>query len=136
MGWDGPILTDSGGFQVFSLAGTRVLRDDGVEFSSVYDGSRHVFTPELAMRVQEGLGADIVMCLDECAPGTATRDELAAPPPRAPPRGVPHLMAFAQPPHRGPRAPVFFGPAVGRGGPSASGKDAGGDLLWGRGEVD
>jgi queuine tRNA-ribosyltransferase len=78
MGWDGPILTDSGGFQVFSLAGTRVLRDDGVEFSSVYDGSRHVFTPELAMRVQEGLGADIVMCLDECAPGTATPDELAA----------------------------------------------------------
>lgn len=78
MGWDGPILTDSGGFQVFSLAGTRVLRDDGVEFTSVYDGSRHVFTPELAMRVQEGLGADIVMCLDECAPGTATKHELAA----------------------------------------------------------
>ena len=78
MGWDGPVLTDSGGFQVFSLAGTRVLRDDGVEFSSVYDGSRHVFTPELAMRAQEALGADIVMCLDECAPGTATRDELAA----------------------------------------------------------
>jgi queuine tRNA-ribosyltransferase len=78
MGWDGPILTDSGGFQVFSLAGTRVLREDGVQFSSVYDGSRHVFTPELAMRAQEGLGADIVMCFDECAPGTASRDELAA----------------------------------------------------------
>ncbi|HQG03516.1 MAG TPA: tRNA guanosine(34) transglycosylase Tgt [Thermoleophilia bacterium] len=78
MGWDGPLLTDSGGFQVFSLAGTRVLRDDGVEFTSVYDGSRHVFTPELAMRVQEGLGADIVMCFDECAPGTATHEELVA----------------------------------------------------------
>ena len=59
MQWDGPILTDSGGFQVFSLEGTRVMRDDGVEFSSVYDGSRHVFTPELAMRIQEELGADV-----------------------------------------------------------------------------
>jgi queuine tRNA-ribosyltransferase len=78
MGWDGPILTDSGGYQVFSLARTRVVRDDGVEFSSVYDGSRHVFTPGLAMRAQEGLGADIVMCFDECAPATATRAELAA----------------------------------------------------------
>ncbi len=78
MGWDGPVLTDSGGFQVFSLADTRVLRDDGVEFSSVYDGSRHVFTPGLVMAAQEALGADIVMCLDECAPATATRDELAA----------------------------------------------------------
>ena len=78
MGWDGPILTDSGGFQVFSLADTRVVRDDGVEFTSVYDGSRHVFTPELAMGAQEALGADIVMCFDECAPGTASRDEVAA----------------------------------------------------------
>ena len=78
MCWDGPILTDSGGFQVFSLADTRVVREDGVEFSSVYDGSRHVFTPRLAMDVQQRLGADIVMCFDECAPGTATRDELAA----------------------------------------------------------
>jgi queuine tRNA-ribosyltransferase len=78
MGWDGPILTDSGGYQVFSLAGTRVLRDDGVEFASIYDGSRHLFTPQLVMRVQEALGADIVMCLDECAPSTATRVELKA----------------------------------------------------------
>ena len=78
MGWDGPILTDSGGYQVFSLADTRVLCEDGVEFSSVYDGSRHVFTPKLATAAQESLGADIVMCFDECAPGTATRDELAA----------------------------------------------------------
>jgi len=78
MQWDGPILTDSGGYQVFSLEGTRLLRDDGVEFSSVYDGSRHVFTPELAMRVQEELGADIVMAFDQCAPGTLPAAELAA----------------------------------------------------------
>jgi len=78
MQWDGPILTDSGGFQVFSLEGTRVVRDDGVEFSSVYDGSRHVFTPELAMRTQEELGADIIMAFDQCAPGTLPRPELEA----------------------------------------------------------
>ena len=78
MRWDGPILTDSGGFQVFSLEGTRMLRDEGVEFSSVYDGSRHVFTPELAMRVQEELGADVVMAFDQCAPGTLPRAELEA----------------------------------------------------------
>ncbi len=78
MRWPGPILTDSGGFQVFSLADTRLVRDDGVEFSSVYDGSRHVFTPELAMEVQERLGADIVMCFDQCAPSVLGRDELVA----------------------------------------------------------
>jgi queuine tRNA-ribosyltransferase len=78
MRWDGPILTDSGGFQVFSLEGTRVLRDDGVEFSSVYDGSRHVFTPALAMHIQEELGADIVMAFDQCAPGTLPLPELEA----------------------------------------------------------
>lgn len=76
MGWDGPILTDSGGFQVFSLADTRVVRDEGVEFSSIYDGSRHLFTPRLAMRIQEDLGADIVMCLDECPPASATWEEV------------------------------------------------------------
>ena len=76
MRWDGPILTDSGGFQVFSLEGTRVIRDDGVEFSSVYDGSRHVFTPELAIRIQEELGADVIMAFDECAPGTLGRTEI------------------------------------------------------------
>jgi queuine tRNA-ribosyltransferase len=78
MRWDGPILTDSGGFQVFSLEGTRVLRDDGVEFSSVYDGSRHVFTPQLAMRIQEELGADVIMAFDQCAPGTLALPELEA----------------------------------------------------------
>jgi queuine tRNA-ribosyltransferase len=78
MAWDAPILTDSGGFQVFSLEDTRVLRDDGVEFTSVYDGSRHVFTPQLAMEVQERLGADIVMAFDQCAPGTLPAAELEA----------------------------------------------------------
>ena len=76
MRWDGPILTDSGGFQVFSLEGTRLIRDDGVEFTSVYDGSRHVFTPELAMHVQEELGADVIMAFDQCAPGTLGRAEI------------------------------------------------------------
>ena len=76
MNWDRPILTDSGGFQVFSLADTRLLGDEGVEFSSVYDGSRHLFTPRLAVAAQEALGADIVMCFDECAPGTLSRAEI------------------------------------------------------------
>lgn len=65
-GWDGPMLTDSGGYQVFSLADTRKLTEEGAEFVSVYDGGRHVFTPELTTRVQEDLGADIAMVLDEC----------------------------------------------------------------------
>lgn len=78
MRWDGPILTDSGGFQVFSLEGTRVVRDNGVEFASVYDGSRHVFTPELAVRIQAELGADIIMAFDQCAPGTLARAEIEA----------------------------------------------------------
>ena len=78
MRWDGPILTDSGGFQVFSLEGTRVVRDDGVEFASVYDGSRHVFTPELAVHIQAELGADIIMAFDQCAPGTLARAEIEA----------------------------------------------------------
>ncbi len=78
MAWDGPILTDSGGFQVFSLEGTRVIREEGVEFASVYDGSRHVFTPELAIRIQEELGADIIMAFDQCAPGTMAYDEIEA----------------------------------------------------------
>ena len=67
MGWDGPILTDSGGFQVFSLAEKRQVSDEGVVFASHIDGSRHLFTPEMVVHVQEQLGADIIMCLDECA---------------------------------------------------------------------
>ena len=71
MGWDGPILTDSGGYQVFSLADTRRISEEGVAFASVYDGSRHAFTPELTTRVQEDLGSDIAMVLDECPPPNA-----------------------------------------------------------------
>jgi queuine tRNA-ribosyltransferase len=67
MGWNGPILTDSGGFQVFSLAENRVVSDGGVTFRSHIDGSQHTFTPEMVVHVQEQLGADIIMCLDECA---------------------------------------------------------------------
>jgi queuine tRNA-ribosyltransferase len=74
MGWDGPILTDSGGYQVFSLAETRSISEQGVEFASVYDGSRHEFTPELTTRVQEDLGSDVAMVLDECPPPNAPRD--------------------------------------------------------------
>lgn len=76
MSWDGPILTDSGGFQVFSLGDTARIRGGGVEFRSLYDGSRHFFTPELATRIQEQLGADIIMCFDECAPAGASREYL------------------------------------------------------------
>ena len=65
--WDGPILTDSGGFQVFSLAKMNDIREDGVEFRSHIDGSRHLFTPESVMEVEQALGADIAMCFDECA---------------------------------------------------------------------
>jgi queuine tRNA-ribosyltransferase len=68
MGWPGPILTDSGGFQVWSLGKINRIGDDGVTFRSHIDGAEHYFTPELAIRVQENLGADIIMCFDECAP--------------------------------------------------------------------
>jgi len=68
MSWDGPILTDSGGFQVFSLGHLRRVSDEGVLFRSHIDGSEHFLTPELAIEVQEGLGADIIMVLDECQP--------------------------------------------------------------------
>ncbi|RMF31307.1 MAG: tRNA guanosine(34) transglycosylase Tgt [Chloroflexi bacterium] len=66
MGWDGPLLTDSGGFQVFSLGELRELDDEGVTFRSHLDGSIHRLTPEKAIRIQENLGADIIMALDEC----------------------------------------------------------------------
>ncbi|HEY41940.1 MAG TPA: tRNA guanosine(34) transglycosylase Tgt [Dehalococcoidia bacterium] len=66
MAWDGPILTDSGGYQVFSLAGLRRINNKGVVFRSHIDGSEHTLTPELAVQYQESLGADIIMVLDEC----------------------------------------------------------------------
>jgi queuine tRNA-ribosyltransferase len=68
MQWDAPILTDSGGFQVFSLAGMRKIDEDGVTFKSHIDGSIHRLTPQKAVQIQEQLGADIIMALDECAP--------------------------------------------------------------------
>ena len=77
MGWDGPILTDSGGFQVFSLAALRRISDDGVEFRSHLDGSLHLLTPEKAIEVQRALGSDISMVLDECAPASSGREEIA-----------------------------------------------------------
>ncbi len=66
MGWDGPILTDSGGYQVYSLAERRQVDADGVTFRSHIDGSEHRFTPEKVIAIQENLGADIIVCLDEC----------------------------------------------------------------------
>ncbi len=81
MAWDGPILTDSGGFQVFSLAGLRRLTPDGVEFASHIDGSKHFFSPEKVVSIQQNLGSDIMMVLDECVPYGAdfeyTRKSLA-----------------------------------------------------------
>ena len=77
MQWEGPILTDSGGYQVFSLRSTARIDDSAVEFRSIYDGSKHVFTPERAMAEQAALGADLIMCLDQCPPGTATEAEVA-----------------------------------------------------------
>ena len=77
IGWSRPILTDSGGFQVFSLAERRVIREEGAEFHSHLDGSRHLLTPELAVDVQARLGSDIAMVLDECLGFPASRDETA-----------------------------------------------------------
>lgn len=68
-GWERPILTDSGGFQVFSLTGIRKLREEGCEFRSHIDGSKHFFTPENVMDTERVIGADIMMALDECPPG-------------------------------------------------------------------
>ena len=74
--WRKPILTDSGGFQVFSLSRLNKISDDGVEFQSHIDGSRHMFTPELSMEIQRNLGADIIMAFDECPPGEADLEKV------------------------------------------------------------
>ena len=78
MAWEKPILTDSGGFQVFSLAKLRKLSDEGVVFKSSLDGSEHLMTPEISMETQRLLGSDIIMAFDECPPGDATRSEVEA----------------------------------------------------------
>src|SRR5574341_1654428 len=73
MGWDGPILTDSGGYQIFSLASTCKITEEGARFQSHLDGSSHTLTPEKAVEIQEALGSDVAMVLDECIPHDATR---------------------------------------------------------------
>ncbi len=78
MGWDRPILTDSGGFQVWSLGALRQVSEDGVAFSSPVNGDKLLLTPEVSMEVQHALDADIAMVFDECTPHPATRDEAAA----------------------------------------------------------
>ena len=77
MGWERPILTDSGGYQVMSLADLRKMSEDGVRFQSHLDGSAHMLTPERSMEIQRRLDSDIVMAFDECTPFPATRDEAA-----------------------------------------------------------
>jgi queuine tRNA-ribosyltransferase len=74
IGWDGPLLTDSGGYQVFSLGATRKISEEGVQFRSHLDGSNHLLTPEKVVLIQESLGSDIAMVLDECIPHDATRE--------------------------------------------------------------
>jgi queuine tRNA-ribosyltransferase len=74
MGWEGPILTDSGGFQIYSLAALRKISDEGASFRSHLDGSLHFISPEKAIEIQRCLGSDIAMVLDECVPHTASRD--------------------------------------------------------------
>jgi queuine tRNA-ribosyltransferase len=78
MGWDGPILTDSGGFQVFSLGAMRKISEEGVAFQSPVDGAKVFLDPETSMRIQKSLGADIVMIFDECTPYPATEAEARA----------------------------------------------------------
>ena len=75
--WDKPMLTDSGGFQVFSLAGCRKLKEEGCHFQSHIDGSRHLFTPESVIDTERTIGADIMMAFDECPPGDAPKDYAA-----------------------------------------------------------
>lgn len=74
IGWDRPILTDSGGFQVFSLSANRKLKEEGAYFRSHIDGSKHLFTPEGVVDIERTIGADIMMALDECPPGTSDYD--------------------------------------------------------------
>ncbi len=112
MGWDGPILTDSGGFQVFSLRDTiTAVDDDGVTFRSVYDGQAARFTPELVAEIQAKLGSDIAMCLDICAPVEVTRRDLE--------EAVRRTTAWARRQRAAPRADgqLVFGIAQGASDP-------------------
>src|SRR5690606_37547484 len=78
MSWDRPILTDSGGFQVFSLSVKRKITEEGARFQSHLDGRTHMLTPERSIEIQERLGADIIMAFDECPPSTSERRYLEA----------------------------------------------------------
>jgi queuine tRNA-ribosyltransferase len=100
MAWSGPILTDSGGFQIFSLAALRKVEDHGVDFRSHLDGSSHTITPEKAIEIQAALGSDISMVLDECPPATATKDSIA--------------QAMRRTTHWGARCKQAFGDGRGR----------------------
>ncbi len=101
MNWPGPILTDSGGYQVWSLAKLRTVSDEGVEFRSHIDGTRHMLSPESAMEIQRQLGADIAMVLDECTAYPVEKDAAA--------RSLDRSMAWAG------RCRAAFEPAAGRG---------------------
>jgi queuine tRNA-ribosyltransferase len=87
MNWPGPILTDSGGFQVHSLSALRKITDDGVEFRSHIDGSIHLLTPEKSIEIQEALGADVIMCFDDCPSYPASEERMA--------EGVERTIAWA-----------------------------------------
>jgi queuine tRNA-ribosyltransferase len=100
MGWSGPILTDSGGFQVFSLAGLRKIREEGVTFQDHIDGSTHHLSPERSMEIQRNLGSDIVMALDECPPGQLERGKLELSMARTT-RWLARCRAFPLDPHQG-----------------------------------
>ena len=76
MGWDRPILTDSGGYQVYSLSTNRKIKENGVKFKSHIDGSYHLFTPENAIEIQRIIGADIIMAFDDCPPGNSDYETL------------------------------------------------------------
>jgi queuine tRNA-ribosyltransferase len=103
MGWERPILTDSGGFQVFSLAALNKVDDDGVTFRSHIDGSSHRLSPEISMEIQAALGSDIAMAFDECPPGDAPREVVE--------RALARTTAWAKRCLAAPRAPdqALFG---------------------------
>jgi queuine tRNA-ribosyltransferase len=78
MNWDGPVLTDSGGFQIFSLPHKRAMSEDGAHFASYVDGKIHLLSPESSIEMQKAIGSDIMMVLDQCIPSTAPHDEAEA----------------------------------------------------------
>ncbi|MEN9404943.1 MAG: hypothetical protein RL091_3646, partial [Verrucomicrobiota bacterium] len=78
MNWDGPVLTDSGGFQIFSLPGSRKMKEEGATFLSYVDGDEHLLSPETSIGMQKAIGSDIMMVLDQCIPSTAAYAEAEA----------------------------------------------------------